>query len=288
MDGWLKIHRKLLDWQWYGDIYCVRLFLHLLLTCDGKARRLRGRDFAAGSLLTSVDTLADELKLDQHIVIATLRKLESTGDITRDKLGAAGTVVTIRNWRKYQTNVSLTDANESLGRTQRIVGENTTHRCEIPNDDSNDTLGRTQRIVGQDATISPTPPNKVCDISQQEGEENYAHTREKNDAIQPLPPPPTLYPTLDPKGVRLVRDTAIFAGHQMSEDEARLFVAHYAAQNWRGAQGQPINWRFKVVEWCLNNKKEIQRNANQSNGNNIRGTNYVSSDFSDYETTVGG
>ena len=35
-NGWIKLHRNLLDWEWYSDIKVCRVFLHLLLTANFK------------------------------------------------------------------------------------------------------------------------------------------------------------------------------------------------------------------------------------------------------------
>ena len=31
MSGWIKIHRKITEWEWYDDVNTFRLFMHLIL-----------------------------------------------------------------------------------------------------------------------------------------------------------------------------------------------------------------------------------------------------------------
>ena len=32
MSGWIKLHRKITEWEWYSDANTFRVFMHLLLT----------------------------------------------------------------------------------------------------------------------------------------------------------------------------------------------------------------------------------------------------------------
>lgn len=43
MDGWIKMHRKFLKWEWYKDIPCKVLALHYLLSANYEEKTWRGR-----------------------------------------------------------------------------------------------------------------------------------------------------------------------------------------------------------------------------------------------------
>ena len=100
-NGWVKIHRKFLDWEWYDDINVKVLFLHLLLVVNHKDRKWRGIDIRRGQKLTSYSHLAEETCLSVQQVRTSLDKLESTGEITKLS-GPLYTVITIKNYNKYQ------------------------------------------------------------------------------------------------------------------------------------------------------------------------------------------
>jgi len=55
MEGFIKIHRKLLEWEWYDDNNVKVLFLHLLLKANYKDKKYRGETLKAGTVLTSRD-----------------------------------------------------------------------------------------------------------------------------------------------------------------------------------------------------------------------------------------
>ena len=39
MSGWIKIHRQILEWEWYSDTNTFRVFLHLLLKANHKEKK---------------------------------------------------------------------------------------------------------------------------------------------------------------------------------------------------------------------------------------------------------
>ena len=41
-DGWVKLHRQLLDWEWYTDINTKVVFLHCLIKANWEDKRWRG------------------------------------------------------------------------------------------------------------------------------------------------------------------------------------------------------------------------------------------------------
>lgn len=39
MDGWIKLHRKLINWEWYQDTNVKVVFLHLLLIANHEDKK---------------------------------------------------------------------------------------------------------------------------------------------------------------------------------------------------------------------------------------------------------
>lgn len=77
MEGWIKIHRGLLDWEWYSDTNCVRLALHLLLMANFQTKRWRGITVERGQLVTSRSILSRETGLSEREVRTAMSKLEN-------------------------------------------------------------------------------------------------------------------------------------------------------------------------------------------------------------------
>ena len=101
MSGWIKIHRQILEWEWYSDNNSFRLFLHLILKSNHKEKRFKGIDLKVGTIVTSRDILAIETGLSIQQIRTSLDKLKSTNEITI-KTTSQGTIIEIVNYAKYQ------------------------------------------------------------------------------------------------------------------------------------------------------------------------------------------
>jgi hypothetical protein len=101
MDGWIKLHRSLLGWEWYDDINVKVLFIHLLLRANHSPQNWRGETVETGALITSLSKLANETGLSQKQIRNALKKLEKTEEICIQK-GRAWTKVIISNYGSYQ------------------------------------------------------------------------------------------------------------------------------------------------------------------------------------------
>ena len=101
--GWIKVHRKMTEWEWYKDQNTSRLFFHLLLTANHEPKRYRGVDIPVGSLTTSRAALAQQTGLSEQQIRTAIKKLISTGEIT-SRTTNKYTVITVSNWDLYQAS----------------------------------------------------------------------------------------------------------------------------------------------------------------------------------------
>jgi hypothetical protein len=117
--GWIKIHRQILEWEWYSDNNCFRLFLHLLLKANHKEKRFKGIELKVGSIVTSRDLLAYETGLSSQQIRTALNKLILTNEIT-SKTSTQGTILQIVNYQKYQI-ITNEITNDEPTNNQRIT-----------------------------------------------------------------------------------------------------------------------------------------------------------------------
>ena len=110
--GWIKLHRQLLDWEWYDDINVMRLFLHCLLRANHKPKKWRGIDINRGQFYTSLDSLSDETGLTSMQLRTCFSKLKVTGEITSSGM-ARGRIITVVQYDLYQDDNSLNDRLET-------------------------------------------------------------------------------------------------------------------------------------------------------------------------------
>lgn len=121
MDSWfIKIHRKILDWEWYDDINTTRLFTHLLFTVNWEDKKWHGIEIKRGEKLTSRDKLASESGLTPQQVRTALDKLKSTNEVT-SKTTNKYTIVRLTNYELYQWKVTSKPPDEQQTDNKRIT-----------------------------------------------------------------------------------------------------------------------------------------------------------------------
>ena len=101
MQGYIKLYRSLLDWEWYKNIPVRILFEHCLLKANHKDNKWQGKLIKKGSFVTSLDNLAFETGLTKMQVRTALNKLKLTHEITHEG-HAQYSVISIKNWSRYQ------------------------------------------------------------------------------------------------------------------------------------------------------------------------------------------
>lgn len=99
--GWIKIHRKFLEWEWFDKPEMVQLFLYLLLKANTETKEWHGITIQRGQLPTSLSTIARDLKLGLQTVRTCINRLKSTSELT-SKSTSKYTIITICNYDKYQ------------------------------------------------------------------------------------------------------------------------------------------------------------------------------------------
>ena len=100
---YIKLSRKLLDWEWYDDMKISRLFLHFLLKANWKDGKFKGVDVPRGSFVSSVNKLSEQTGLSTQEVKTAICKLKSTNEIT-NKATTKFTVFAVVNYNLYQTS----------------------------------------------------------------------------------------------------------------------------------------------------------------------------------------
>lgn len=101
--GWICLHRKFLDWEWYDEPNVMRLFIHLLLTANHQDKKWHGILIKRGQLITSQLKLANSLKVSRMQIRNQLEKLKTTNNITM-LTTPSYSVITVVNYDSYQKN----------------------------------------------------------------------------------------------------------------------------------------------------------------------------------------
>ena len=140
-NGHIKIHRKMLEWEWYQDTNTFVLFLHCLLIANWKEGRFMGNVIPRGSFVSSYSQLAQETNLSVQNVRTAISHLKSTGELT-SKSHAKFTIFTVVNYNKYQddnrqTNNQLTNNQQATNKQLTTIEEGNKERKKEENNINN-------------------------------------------------------------------------------------------------------------------------------------------------------
>lgn len=105
MEGWIKIHRRLLESGFWNDSYAVHLWTHLLLHASYEPRKtfFNGKivQLKVGQLITGRKKLSQETGISEQIIRKWLDLFELNQQLTIEKTNA-GSCISILNFKFYQ------------------------------------------------------------------------------------------------------------------------------------------------------------------------------------------
>ena len=121
--GFVQLHRKVLNWEWYDDIKTSRLFFHMLLTVNFSDSNFKGYTVLRGQRVCSYKTLTLETGLSEKEIRRAVTNLKATGEITCEKW-LKYSVYTLVNFDEYQS-LPLTGAGKSqhMDTTKAVSGQ---------------------------------------------------------------------------------------------------------------------------------------------------------------------
>jgi hypothetical protein len=149
--GWIKLHRSILDWEWYQDQNTFRLFTYLLLTANHKKTKFQGKSIERGQLITGRIALSEKTGLSQQSIRTCLERLKSTSEITIQVTNKFS-LVTLTNYDSYQSSddESTSKVTSQLTNNQPATNQQSTTSKECK-EDKND-----KKVINTTLS-SPTP-----------------------------------------------------------------------------------------------------------------------------------
>jgi len=112
-NGWIKIHRKITDWEWWDIPSTRNIFIYLLLKANYKKGTWKGVDINRGQLITSYPKLAQETGTGYQQARSAINNMQRTGEITVRTTNKFS-LITIKNYNMFQENNSqITDKQQT-------------------------------------------------------------------------------------------------------------------------------------------------------------------------------
>jgi DNA-binding transcriptional MerR regulator len=123
MSGWIKIHRKFLDWEWFNKSEAVHLFLYMLIKANHKDNKWQGNDVKRGQFISSLGNISNATGITIQQIRTILKKLEKTNEIVV-KSTSQFTIVTICKYECYQDENE--DTNKPITNNQQTTNKQST------------------------------------------------------------------------------------------------------------------------------------------------------------------
>lgn len=98
----VKIFRKIIEWEWYTDTNTKSLFLHCLLKANWKPGSWHGYKYERGQFITTLPTLSKETGMSVQEVRTALKHLKSTGELT-DWHNSKIRIITVNSYDEFQS-----------------------------------------------------------------------------------------------------------------------------------------------------------------------------------------
>ena len=210
MSGYVKLFRKLADWEWYKVKNTKDLFIHCLIKANYQDKKYKGRIINSGSFVTSYSKLADELGLTTQEIRTAIRNLRRTQNITCETTNQDSTI-TVLNWALYQSN-------EECDTTSEItINQHTSQQSnnkQITTTKEYKEIKKKERKKKDTNTMESETPKKVSFVAPSLDQiEDYC-TLKKLDVV------------------------------------AADFYEYFTEMKWIDSKGEPVkNWKGKLLTW---------------------------------------
>lgn len=165
MAGYIKIHRNILEWEWWSDIKTYRLFTYMILKANWKDGRFKGVEVPKGSFVSSLGRLSEETSLTINEVRTALKHLEKTNEITSKSHGKF-TVYTVKNYSSYQE-----DNKETTGKPQ-ATDEPQTDNTQATNEPQADNKQTTRKSQTDNKEVTSRPQGNHKQITSNSQADN--------------------------------------------------------------------------------------------------------------------
>lgn len=132
-EGFIKLHRSILSWEWADDSTVFFFFVRLIFAANYQEKHWHGMTIERGQFVTSLAKLCELTKFSKATVRRCLDCLTGTGEIKEAVIANRYRIITVVNYDKYQSvGQKMTNPKSKVGQkmTNRPsrVGQKLTNR----------------------------------------------------------------------------------------------------------------------------------------------------------------
>lgn len=148
MEGWIKLHRKILQWEWYKTPNMYHLFSHLLLNANHNDGKWQGVAVKRGEVITGLKSLSANTGISTRSLRTCIERLKSTGEVTA-KTTNKYSIITICNYEDYQfiENINDKQSDSQPDNQTTIKRQSNDNKQELKNDNNEDNISLEENLI---------------------------------------------------------------------------------------------------------------------------------------------
>ena len=125
--GYVKLWRKISDWEWYKSSETFHLLFHLVMNANYKDSKYMGHVIKRGEIVTGRLKLSQQTGLSIQTVRTCINRLKSTNELTTRTTNQF-TVITICNYDTYNSDNHVTNQEiNQVSNQQLTINQPTTN-----------------------------------------------------------------------------------------------------------------------------------------------------------------
>lgn len=247
-EGWVKLHRSLLKWEWGNDMRMVGFWAFLLLMSNHDSRKWQGKIIQRGQMVTSLANLAAQTGLTVQTVRTFLKRLKSTHEITYESTHRF-TTISICNYDQYQT------VDKDVQHTKQQASQQTTNKPSTSHQQATNNKQELKNL-------------RIKEVKKRKEKENFVnHPPIKTETLPALKQKKT--PTLYTKGA-ITREQFLdmLADPKLCDgDREFLKFNHDSMDDWSNGNGKKrSDWNRALRNWIR--RTRVERNIHPHQGLN--------------------
>lgn len=249
LNGFVKLHRKMIEWGWYSDCVVKDVFLHILMVATFKPTKYLGYELKPGQAVIGRKKMANELGFSEQQIRTALKKLESTGEIsllTTNKF----TIATVENWEFYQCDDDCCN--------QQNADFINSHCDEIMNNDFHNSK-KSQKSTSKSTSCDCCNFNDYKEVSTSKSTNDQPTNNQQITNKQP-----------HLKNVKNNNNRGTFSPPTVDEVRAycierkncvdpEAFIDYYTSNGWMVGKNHMKDWKAAVRTW---ERKDREREGN--------------------------
>jgi len=246
MEGWIKLHRKFLTWEWYDNLEMVKLYIHLLLKANHAVGTWHGVEIKRGQLITGLEKLSEQTKISIQKLRTCLSRLEKTGEINMQTTNKYR-LITICNYESYQGDQQATNnqTNKQLTNNQQATNKQLTANNNNKNKENEN--NEEELILIETPKSIKTEKAKKIRKSKSEGLHSFADS-----------------PYFDLNEFKKKIDI------QYHKYDLRFY--HQSGVDYSASSGKKyLDWVAAIRSWINNDAKEGKAKMNTSGNGQMKG-----------------